>query len=46
MPQMNGFAFYREVKALDKKIKTRFLTATDVQSEQYSDDTFPSSPSS
>ena len=27
MPQMNGFAFYRGVKALDKKIKTCFLTA-------------------
>jgi DNA-binding response OmpR family regulator len=42
MPQMNGFAFYRGVKALDKKIKTCFLTAAELQSEQYSDDTFSS----
>jgi DNA-binding response OmpR family regulator len=38
MPQMNGFAFYRGVKALDKKVKTCFLTAAGLQSEQYSDD--------
>ena len=44
MPQMNGFAFYRGVKALDKKIKTCFLTAAELQSEQYSDDTFSSLP--
>ena len=44
MPQMNGFAFYKEVKALDKNVKTCFLTAADVQSEHYSDDTFPSPP--
>jgi DNA-binding response OmpR family regulator len=44
MPQMNGFAFYREVKALDKKVKTCFLTAAEVQSEQHSDDTFSFPP--
>jgi len=42
MPQMNGFVFYRGVKALDKKVKTCFLTATEVQSEHHSDDTFSS----
>jgi hypothetical protein len=35
---MNGFAFYREVKALDKKVKTCFLSAAELQFEQYSDD--------
>jgi len=44
MPQMNGFAFYKEVKALDKNIKTCFLTAADVQPEHFSDATFPSPP--
>ncbi len=44
MPEMNGFAFYRGVKALDKKVKTFFLTTTEVQSEQHSDDTFSSPP--
>jgi DNA-binding response OmpR family regulator len=44
MPQMSGFVFYREVKALDKKVKTCFLTASELQSEQYSDDTFSSPP--
>ena len=27
MPRINGFAFYREVKKMDKRIKTCFLTA-------------------
>ena len=44
MPQMNGLAFYRGVKALDKKVKTCFLTAAEVQSEHHSDDTFSSPP--
>jgi two-component SAPR family response regulator len=44
MPQMNGFGFYREVKALDKKVKTCFLTAADVKLEQYSDDRVPPPP--
>ena len=45
MPQMSGSAFYRAVKALDKLVKTCFLTAAELQSEHYSDDT-PSSPPS
>ena len=44
MPQMNGFAFYRGVKALDKKVKTCFLTAAEAQSEHHSADTFSSPP--
>jgi DNA-binding response OmpR family regulator len=42
MPQMNGFAFHREVMAQDKLVKTCFLTAGELQSEHYSDDTFSS----
>jgi two-component system, OmpR family, response regulator ChvI len=38
MPQMNGLAFYRGVKALDKKVKTCFLTAADLQPENLSDE--------
>ena len=44
MPQMNGFVFYRGVKALDKKVKTCFLTAAEVQSEHHSDDSLTSPP--
>jgi DNA-binding response OmpR family regulator len=44
MPQMNGFAFHRELKAQDKEVKTCFLTAGEWQSEHYSDDTFSSLP--
>jgi two-component system, OmpR family, response regulator ChvI len=44
MPQMNGFTFYRGVKALDKKVKTCFLTAAEVKPDEYSDDTFSSPP--
>jgi DNA-binding response OmpR family regulator len=38
MPQMNGFAFYKGVKTLDKKVKACFLTAAELQSENCSDD--------
>jgi DNA-binding response OmpR family regulator len=44
MPQMNGFAFHRGVKAQDKEVRTCFLTAGEFQSEHYSDDTFSSLP--
>jgi DNA-binding response OmpR family regulator len=44
MPQMNGFAFHRGVKAHDKEVKTCFLTAGEFQSEHYSDETFSSLP--
>ena len=44
MPRMNGFAFHREVKAQDKEVKTCFLTAGELQSDHYSDDTFSSLP--
>ena len=44
MPQMSGFVFYRGVKALDKKVKTCFLTAAELQSEHHSDDIPPCRP--
>jgi DNA-binding response OmpR family regulator len=44
MPQMNGFTFHRKVKAQDKEVKTCFLTAGELRSEHYSDDTFSSLP--
>ena len=30
MPQMDGFTFYRKIKALDNNVKVCFLTATDI----------------
>jgi len=41
MPVLNGFALYREIKVLDKKIKVCFLTAGEIYSGPYSD-IFPS----
>ena len=45
MPRMNGFAFYRGIKTMDKKVKACFLTAAELQSEHYSDETLSSLPS-
>ena len=44
MPQMNGFAFHRKVKAQDKEVKTCFLTAGELRAEHYSDDSLSSLP--
>ena len=43
MPRINGFAFYRGVKTMDKKVKACFLTAAELQSER-SDNTLSSLP--
>jgi len=37
MPEMNGFALYREIKRLDKKVKVCFLTAGEMYYGVYSD---------
>jgi DNA-binding response OmpR family regulator len=37
MPEMNGFSFYREIKKLDKNLKTCFLTAGEMYYGTYSD---------
>jgi DNA-binding response OmpR family regulator len=36
MPDLNGFAFYREIKRLDKKVKVCFLTAGEMYSDIFS----------
>ena len=37
MPELNGFALYREIKRLDKKVKVCFLTAGEMYYGVYSD---------
>ena len=37
MPELNGFALYREIKKLDKKVKVCFLTAAEMYYEEYPD---------
>jgi DNA-binding response OmpR family regulator len=37
MPDLNGFALYREIKRLDKKVKVSFLTAGEMYYGAYSD---------
>jgi DNA-binding response OmpR family regulator len=37
MPKLNGFALYREIKRLDKKVKICFLTAGQMYYGAYSD---------
>jgi DNA-binding response OmpR family regulator len=41
MPNLNGFALYREIKRLDKKVKVCFLTAGETDYSVYPD-IFPS----
>ncbi|MGA8080366.1 MAG: response regulator [Candidatus Nitrosopolaris sp.] len=37
MPDLNGFALYREIRRLDKKVKVCFLTAGEMYYGAYSD---------
>ena len=37
MPELNGFALYRELKRLDRKVKVCFLTAGELYYNVYSD---------
>jgi DNA-binding response OmpR family regulator len=37
MPELNGFALYREIKRLDKKVRVCFLTAGEMYYGVYSD---------
>jgi two-component system catabolic regulation response regulator CreB/two-component system response regulator ChvI len=37
MPDLNGFALYREIKRMDKKVKVCFLTAGEMYHDAYSD---------
>jgi DNA-binding response OmpR family regulator len=37
MPDLNGFALYREIKRLDNKVKVCFLTAGEMYYGEYPD---------
>jgi two-component system catabolic regulation response regulator CreB/two-component system response regulator ChvI len=37
MPDLNGFALYREIKRLDKKVMVCFLTAGEMYYDEYPD---------
>ena len=37
MPELNGFALYREIKRFNKKVKVCFITAGEIYYNEYSD---------
>jgi len=37
MPDLNGFALYREIKRFNKKVKVCFITAGEINYDEYSD---------
>ena len=37
MPDLNGFALYREIKRFNKKVKVCFVTAGEINYDEYSD---------
>ena len=37
MPDLNGFALYREIKRFNKKVKVCFITAGEIYYDEYSD---------
>jgi DNA-binding response OmpR family regulator len=41
MPQMNGFELYRQIKKIDDKAKVCFLTAGEMDYEQFRKELFP-----
>ena len=41
MPDMNGFELYREIKKIDDKVKVCFLTAGEMDYEQFGKELFP-----
>jgi DNA-binding response OmpR family regulator len=41
MPQMNGFELYRQIKKIDDKVKVCFLTAGEMDYEQFTKELFP-----
>ena len=41
MPQMNGFELYRQIKKIDDKAKVCFLTAGEMDYEQFGKELFP-----
>jgi len=43
MPELNGFALYRQIKRFNKEVKVCFITAGEIYYDEYSD-IFPSVP--
>jgi DNA-binding response OmpR family regulator len=41
MPNMNGFELYRQIKKIDDKVKVCFLTAGEMDYEQFRKELFP-----
>ena len=41
MPNMNGFELYRQIKKIDDKVKVCFLTAGEMDYEQFGKELFP-----
>ena len=41
MPKMNGFELYRQIKKIDDKVKVCFLTAGEMDYEQFGKELFP-----
>ena len=41
MPQMNGFELYKQIKKIDDKVKVCFLTAGEMDYEQFGKELFP-----
>jgi DNA-binding response OmpR family regulator len=41
MPDMNGFELYKEIKKIDDKVKICFLTAGEMDYEQFGKELFP-----
>src|SRR5215471_7270646 len=37
MPELNGFALYRQIKRFNKKVKVCFITADEIYYDEYSD---------
>jgi len=42
MPDMNGFELYKQIKKIDDKVKVCFLTAGEMDYEQFRKELFPS----
>ena len=38
MPELNGFALYRQIKRFNKKVKVCFITAGEIYYDEYSDE--------
>ena len=41
MPDMNGFELYKQIKKIDDKVKVCFLTAGEMDYEQFRKELFP-----